>query len=85
MHRHVVAHGDDLGVGVEDRAGIIAPLFYVGRERGAAQGGAHFFGDRVEDVLEDFQFDGIAPGGHGGSLAGARRSEATSLRGVSFL
>ncbi len=46
--------------GIEDGAGIVAALFDVGRERGAAQGGAHLFGDGVVEVLEDFEFDWIA-------------------------
>jgi hypothetical protein len=61
MHRHVVAHGDDFPLAVEDRAGIIAPFFDVGGKCGTAQRGAHFLGNGVEEVLEDFQFDGVAP------------------------
>ena len=45
--------------GIEDSAGIVAALFDIGRERSAAQGRAHLFGDRVVEVLEDFEFDGI--------------------------
>ena len=60
MHRHVVAHSDDLAACVEHRAGIIAPLFDVGRERGAAQRRAHFFGDGMKQILENFDLDGIA-------------------------
>ena len=60
VHRHVVAHGDDLACGIEDGAGVVAALFDVGREGGAAQGGAHLLGNGVVEVLEDFEFDGIA-------------------------
>ncbi len=61
MHRHVVAHGDHMAVGVKHSAGVIPALFYVGRECRAAQGRAHFFGDRMKNVLEDFQFDRVTP------------------------
>ena len=60
MHGHVIAHGDDLAAGIENRTGVIPPLFYVGRKCGAAQRRAHLLGNGVVDVLEDFQFDGIA-------------------------
>jgi len=60
VHRHVIAHGDDLAFGIEDGAGVVTPLFDIGRERCAAQGGSHFFGDGVVEVLEDLEFDGIA-------------------------
>ena len=59
MHRHVVAHGDDLAARVDHRAGIIAPLFDIGGERGAAQRRAHFFRNRVKQILENFDLDGI--------------------------
>jgi hypothetical protein len=60
VHSHVIAHGDDLARGIEDSAGVVAALFDVGRERSTAQGGSHFFGDGVVEVLEDFEFDRIA-------------------------
>ena len=59
VHGHVIAHGDDLARGIEDGAGVIAAFFDIGREGSAAQRGPHFFGDRVVEVLEDFEFDGI--------------------------
>jgi len=64
MHRHVVAHGDHFATGVKDSAGVVAPFFDVGRERRPAQGCAHLLGNRVIEVLEDFQFDGIASHGN---------------------
>src|SRR5208282_6652378 len=57
---HVVAHGDDFARAVEHGAGIIAPLFDVGRKRRAPQGRAHLLGNGVIQVLEDFQLDRIA-------------------------
>ena len=59
MHRHVIAHGDDLACGIEDGAGVVAALFDIGREGSAAQGGSHLFGDGVVEVLENLEFDGI--------------------------
>ena len=61
MYWHVVAHGNHFAIAIEHRARIIAPLFDVGRKRGPAQRRAHFLRDGVIDVLENFQFDGIAP------------------------
>ena len=60
MHRHVIAHGQNFSGGIEYGAGIVATLLDVRRERGAAQRRAHFFRDRVEDVFENLEFDGIA-------------------------
>jgi hypothetical protein len=60
MHRHVIAHGDHFTTGIKDRAGVIAPFLDVGRKRGATQRRSHLLCDGVIDVLEDFQFDGIA-------------------------
>ncbi len=78
MHRHVVAHGDHLAAAVEDRAGIVATLFDVGRERGATQRCAHLFGDGVEEIFEDFKLDGIAP--HDASECSATRVRGFSRR-----
>src|SRR5580698_5855109 len=61
MHRHVLPHGDDFPGALKQRARIIAPLLNVGGKRSAPQRRAHLLGDGVEQVLEDFQFDGIAP------------------------
>jgi len=71
VHRHVIAHGDDLACGIEDGAGVVAALFDVGREGSAAQRGSHFFGDGVVEVLEDLEFDRITHVG----------DECTSTRG----
>ena len=62
MHRHVIAHGDDLACGIEDGAGVVAALFDIGGKRSAAQCGSHFFGDGVVEILEDLEFDRIAHG-----------------------
>ena len=62
VHRHVIAHGDNLARGIEDGARVVAALFDVGRKRRAAQRGSHLFRDRVVQVLEDLEFDRI---GHG--------------------
>ena len=63
MHRHVIAHGDHPCLAVEDRAGIVAPLLDVGRERGAPQGRAHLLGNGMHGALKDRQLhriDGMA-------------------------
>jgi hypothetical protein len=60
MHRHVIAHSDDLTFAVEHGAGIVAALLDVGRESRPAQSGSHFFGYRVVEIFEDLEFDGIA-------------------------
>ena len=52
---HVIAHGEDLPSAVEHRAGIVATLLDIGRERRPAQSCAHFFRYRVKEILEDFQ------------------------------
>ncbi len=59
VDRHVIAHGEDLSTAVKHRAGIVAPLLDIGRERGPAQRRAHFFRHRVKEILEDFQARGI--------------------------
>jgi hypothetical protein len=56
----VVAHRDHLAVAIKYRAGLIAPLFDVGRKRGPPQRGAHLLGNGVEEILEYFEFDRIA-------------------------
>ena len=59
MHGHVIAHGEHVAGRVKERAGVIATLLDVGRERGAAQRCAHLFGHRVKEMLEDFELDRI--------------------------
>ena len=59
MHGHVIAHGQRVAGCVEERAGVVATLLDVGREGRAAQRGAHFFRDGMEEMLEDFELDGV--------------------------
>src|SRR5580658_8132618 len=61
MDRHVVAHGDDCTPAVEYSARIIASLFDIGRKRGTPKRRPHLLCDGVKEVLENFEFDGIAP------------------------
>ena len=70
VHRHVIAHGDDLAFGIEDGAGVVAALFDIGREGSAAQCGSHFLGDGMVKVLENLEFDGVVH----------LRNECTSLQ-----
>jgi hypothetical protein len=63
MHRHVIAHGHDLRVPIEDGAGIIATLSNVRRERAATQGRPHFLGDGMKQLTKDFEFHRV--GSHG--------------------
>jgi methyl coenzyme M reductase beta subunit len=55
MNGHVIAHREHFTVGIVNRAGIIAALFYVWGECRAAQGGSHFFGYGMEDIFEYFE------------------------------
>ena len=50
VHRHVRRVGDQVRVGVEQRAGEIEPLLDVDRARGLAQHGAHLLGDVHEQA-----------------------------------
>jgi hypothetical protein len=77
MHGHVIAHGKSLAGGVEECTGIVATLFDVGRKRGATKGGAHLFGDGMEEMLEDLELDGI--GAHVGKST-PRRKNSDGLR-----
>ena len=45
---------------IEDRAGIVAALLDIGRERGAPQRRAHLLRDGVHGALKDREFDRIA-------------------------
>ena len=78
MHRHVIAHGDDLTRGIEDGARVVAALFDIGRKGGAAQRRSHLFGDGVVEVLEDFEFDRI---GHGTRRVYANEWRRSEIRG----
>src|SRR5258708_24742779 len=59
MHRHVITHRKNFSSAVEDRAGVVATFLDVGRESRTAQRRSHFLGDRVKQVLKDFQASGI--------------------------
>ena len=59
VHRHVIAHGDDLACGIKDGAGVVAALFDIRGKGSAAQGGSHFFSDGVVEVFEDLEFNRI--------------------------
>ena len=58
-------HGDMLGLGdqpallVEERAGVIEPLFDVGRKRGVAHDDAHLFAGIEQRVANDLYDDGV--------------------------
>jgi hypothetical protein len=66
VNGHVIAHGDNFALAVENCAGIIAPLFDVGRKCGPPQRRSHLFRYGVKDVFEDFEFDWIC--GHQDSV-----------------
>src|SRR5258708_35801797 len=55
MHGHVIALRNNAPISVKNRAGVIAPLFDVGRERGAPQRRAHLFRYRSVERAIDFQ------------------------------
>src|SRR5271156_1068293 len=55
----MIALGDGLTGCVVDGAGVVEPLFNVGREAGAAEGDSHLFCDGDEEIFEDFEFDRI--------------------------
>src|SRR5439155_16484491 len=48
---------------IENRAGVVAPLFDIGREGGALKSRSHLLRDGMEQALEDFKLNGI--GSHG--------------------
>src|SRR5580658_1758431 len=80
VHRYVVAHCDHFTFTIEHSAGIIATLLDIGRKRGTAQRGSHLLGNRVKKVLEDFEFDGIAP--HEAQCTGSAKREPARSRFV---
>jgi hypothetical protein len=51
--------GQQAAIAGEQRAGVIQALLDVGRVGGALQGDAHRLGHRGEEVLEDFEADGV--------------------------
>src|SRR5258706_14960548 len=59
MHRHVITHRKNFSSAVEDREGVVETFLDVGRESRTAQRRSHYVGDRVKQVLEDFQASGI--------------------------
>lgn len=59
VHRHVVAHGNGVSARVIDGTGVVAALLDVRRERRLAEDGAHFLGNRSEQMTEQLQFDGV--------------------------
>src|SRR6267154_6811612 len=59
VHRHVIAHGNDLPSGIKHGARIVPALFDVGRKGSAAQSGPHLFSNRVVKIPEDFEFDWV--------------------------
>src|SRR6266498_2247638 len=59
VYRNVRGLRDHPATGVEQRAGEIAALLDIGRERAAAQRRAHLLGDRRAAVAEDLQADRV--------------------------
>ena len=59
MHGHVRRVGDEAAFGIENRAGEIEPLLDVHGGGRVLQRRAHFFGDRHEEIGEDFEEHGI--------------------------
>ena len=59
MHGHVRRVGDQVAVGVEDRAGEVEPLLDVHRVGGVGERDPHLLGDRHEQVVEDLEQHGI--------------------------
>ena len=55
MHRHVRRIGDQVAVGVKQRAAEVQPLFDVDRMRRVLQLQTHLLGDVHEEVVEDLQ------------------------------
>ncbi len=59
VHRHVRRVRHQGPRAVEHRAREVEPLLHVDRERGAAQHGAHLFGDGGEAVVEELELDRV--------------------------
>src|SRR5438445_10852247 len=87
MHGHVVAHGHNFARAVKHRAGVVAPLFDIGRKRGAAQRRAHLFRNRVEKTFEDFQFNRVAhaQSAYHGRAVRSSRSAATNTKNTTAI
>src|SRR5580765_1847115 len=87
MHGHVVAHGHHFAQAVKHRAGVVAPLFDIGRKSGAPQRRTHLFRNRVKDTFEDFQFNRITHGQsayHGRDVLSSR-SAATKTKNTTAI
>ena len=65
VHRHVRCIGDQRTGRIEQRAGKVQPLLDIDARGGPLERDAHLFGDRHEQVIEDFQHHrvGIGPDG----------------------
>jgi hypothetical protein len=72
VDRHVRRVGDQVAVGVEQRAREVEPLLDVDRVGGVLQLQAHLLGDVHEQVVEDLEQDRIDARA-GGATNGARR------------
>ena len=84
MHWHVIAHRDYFTRAIKHGARIITPLFDVRRKRGPAQRRTHLLRNGVIQVLENFQFDRIAP--HEAQCTGIRgRSQRSVVRSQEHL
>ena len=70
MHGQVRRVGDELALGVEQRAGKIEPLLDVDRVGGGLQPQAHLLGDRHVQVVEHFEHHRV----HRGADGEARRA-----------
>ncbi len=68
MHRQMRRVGDQLALGIEQRAREIQALFDVDRVGGILQPQAHLLGDRHEQVVEHFQHHRIDTGADGGAV-----------------
>ena len=55
MHRHVRRVGDQISLGVEDRAGEIEAFLDVHRVAGIGKRHAHLLGNRHEQIVEDLK------------------------------
>jgi hypothetical protein len=73
VHRHVRRVGDQVAVGIEQRAAEVQPLLDVDRVGGVLQLQAHLLGDVHEQVVEHLQQHRVGGGaggvGHGAGFA----------------
>ena len=79
VHRHVRRVGDQVALGVEQRAREIEPLLDVDRVRGVGERHAHLLGDRHEQVVEDFEQHRV--GGRADRVRRAARPRRARARG----